>query len=112
MKKTLTTLIVLSIILYLTKINDAIEGDSFEDDATTTSSPPPQVAQGDSFEDDATTTSSPPPQVAQGDSLFQGKCLLSNGYLISPGGAYKLSLSPNGNLIQQVILFYFIQNII
>jgi len=85
MKKTLTTLIVLSIILYLTKINDAIEG---------------------------TTTTSSPPQVAQGDSLFQGKCLLSNGYLISPGGAYKLYLSPNGNLIQQVILFYFIPNII
>ena len=86
MKKTLTTLIVLSIILFATKKNDAIKG--------------------------TTTTTSSLPQVAQGDSLFQGKCLLSNGYLISPGGAYKLYLSPNGNLIQQVIFFYFIQNII
>ena len=83
MKKTLAKLIVLSIILYVTKKNDAFE-----------STP---------------TTSTPP----QGDSLLQGKCLLSNGYLVSSGGAYKLSLSINGNLIQQVfiILFYLIKTL-
>ena len=74
MKKTLATLIVLSIILYVTKKNDAIE---------------------------------------QGNSLLQGKCLLSNEYLVSSNGAYKLSLSINGNLIQQVfiILFYLIKTL-
>jgi hypothetical protein len=86
MKKTLAKLIVFSIILYVTKKNDAFEG---------------------------TPTTSTPPQVAQGDSLLQGKCLLSNDYLVSSDGAYKLSLSINGNLIQQVfiILFYLIKTL-
>jgi len=43
--------------------------------------------------------------------LLQGQCLPPNGYLVSSGGAYKLILTLNGNLIQQVfiILFYFIK---
>jgi len=83
MKKTLASLMLSELILSATKKNDALENNFLN-------------------------TTSPTNQVAL---LLQGQCLPPNGYLVSSGGAYKLILTLNGNLIQQVfiILFYFIK---
>ena len=87
MKKTLNSLMLLVLILSATKKNDALENNFFN------------------------TTSAPTNQVAL---LLQGQCLPPNGYLVSSNGAYKLILTLNGNLIQQVftISFYFIKPIL
>ena len=84
MKKTLASLLLLVLILSETKKNDALQNNF------------------------SNTTSAPTNQVAL---LLQDQCLSPNGYLVSSGGAYKLVLTMNGNLILQVfkISFYFIK---